>query len=241
MKIMNQSIVVLFLLIGYFSFSQKSIESVEPWKSIFNGKDFSGWKIVGSHGKAWVQDGAFVAHQVSGTPEHTFICTKKKYGDFILEAEAKIEGELHTGFLFRCKKADADTSKVSLYGYQIKIDPTERKWTGGIFDDYGKTWEWYYPLKESETARNAFKIGEWNKFRIEAIGNSLKVWVNGIPTCNLIHSKYKKGFIALKIHSMGDTPEKENILMYYRNFRIIDKDVKNYATEMNYPEIDLLN
>lgn len=222
-------------------FSQISSQNVSdktPWKSIFNGKDFSGWKIIGSNGKAWVHDNEIVCHMVSNTPEHTFVCTKKKYADFILEAECKLDGDFHTGFLLRCMDAKADTAQVSLYGYQVKIDPTSRKWTGGVFDDYGKTWEWYYPLKNSEAARAAFKMNEWNTFRIEAIGNEIKVWVNGIPTTNLKHDKYKKGYIALKIHSMGNNPEKEKILVHYRNLKIIDKNAAKYAQPMNYPVLD---
>lgn len=211
----------------------------EPWESLFNGKDLEGWKIVGSKGKAWVEEGAIVCHQVSNTPEHTFVCSRKKYGDFILEAEAMIEGELHTGFLFRCEKARADTSRVSLYGYQVKIDPTPRRWTGGIFDDYGLTWEWYYPLKESEGARSAFRLNEWNHFRIEALGDTLRVWVNGIPTTNLVHGKYEKGYIAMKIHSMGEDPEKEKVLMRYRDIRVISRKPENYKKAMEYPLIDL--
>lgn len=240
---MNQklkSIVVIGLLfVCYFAIGQTAKEP-EPWKSIFNGTDFNGWKIVGSTGKAWIEDSAIVCQQVVNTPQHTFVCTQKKYGDFILEADAKIDSALHTGFLFRCIDAKADTANVSLYGYQIKIDPTERRWTGGVFDDYGKTWEWYYPLKTSEEAREAFKIGEWNHFRIEAIGNHLKVWVNGVPTTNLVHNKYTNGYIALKIHAMGNTPEKELVKMYYRNFKIIDKNAEKYSISMgDYPVIDL--
>ena len=236
-RIFHTTILLMYLVI-HPTFAQNM--DTPPWDTIFNGVNFDGWKIIGSNGKAWVEDGAFVAHQVSNTPIHTFICTEKEYGDFIFEADGMIDSALHTGFLFRCEDATADTAKVSLYGYQMKIDPTQRRWTGGVFDDWGKTWEWYYPLKTSEEAREAFHIGEWNHFRIEAIGNHIKIWVNGVPTTNLLHNKYTKGPIAIKIHSMGDDPEKENVLMRYRNIRIIDKNPKKYSRSMgDYPLIDL--
>ena len=59
----------------------KDKDSAQPWKTIFNGKNFSGWSLVGSKGSAIIEDSAFVCHRVSNTPEHTFIRTNKKYGD----------------------------------------------------------------------------------------------------------------------------------------------------------------
>lgn len=64
-----------------------------PWESLFNGKDFEGWSIVGSFGKAWVEDGVIVTHMVSNTPEHTFLKTNKKYKDFKLESDCKVSGK----------------------------------------------------------------------------------------------------------------------------------------------------
>lgn len=209
----------------------KGNDTNAPWETLFNGKDLKGWTVVGSTGKVWVQDGAIVCHKVINTPEHTFVRSNKKYSDFILEGENKIEGDFHTGFLFRCINAP-DTASVCLYGYQVKIDPTSRRWTGGVFDDFGKTWHWLYTLKADSVARTAYKMNEWNHFRIEAISSSIKVWVNGIPTCHLINSKYTKGTIALKIHSMGNTPELEKVLCYYRNIRIITKNPEKFGQEI---------
>lgn len=224
--------IVIFLVAFILNTVTYSQNNAEPWKKLFNGKDFSGWIVSGSNGKAWIEDSAFVCHQVINTPEHTFVRTKKKFTDFILEADCMIEGELHTGFLLRCIETP-DTATVSLYGYQVKIDPTSRKWTGGIFDDFGKTWSWWYTLADNEKARNAFKSGEWNHFRIEAIDNNIKVWVNDVPAANLINSKYKRGYIALKIHSMGNTPEKEKELMRYKNIKIITKNPAKYQRPMD--------
>ena len=229
---------LFFVMLWIMAFAQQS-SAADPWETLFNGRDFEGWKLIGSKGNVWVEDGAFVCHPVSNTTEHTFICTKKKYEDFIFEAEAKIEGPLHTGFILRSAEVKYDTSKVNLSGYQVKIDPTERRWTGGIFDEIENGIEWYYPLKESEEARSAFKFNEWNKYRIEAIGDSIKIWVNDIPTCNLVHDKYSKGCIAIKIHWLGNSPELEKVLMRFRDMRIITKNPNKFKMPMNYPVINL--
>jgi len=226
------SFCLAFILSLSFSLSSSELSGQEksaPWKYLFDGKDLRHFDITGDTAKAWVEHGEILCHMVSNTDQHTFVRTKKKYGDFILEAECKNEGEFHTGILFRCLEAP-DTATVSIYGYQMKIDPTSRKWTGGVFDDYGKTWKWMYDLSENPEAREAFKMNEWNHFRIEAIGPSVKVWVNDIAATNMINSKYSNGYIALKIHSMGNFPEKEKILVHWRNIRIIDRNPDKYTS-----------
>jgi hypothetical protein len=174
---------------------------------------------------------------VRGTREHTFFCTEEKFDDFILELESYQTGDFNTGILFRCVDTPADAS-VRLHGYQVKIDPSPtRRWTGGIFDDYGRNWLWLYTLEADARARTAYRFGEWARFRIEAIGPTLKVWVNGIPTAHLRHDKYTRGYLALKIHSFpakGD-PAQEKNLIRFRNIRIITEDPARFAQPIDLP------
>ncbi len=210
-----------------------------PWRELFNGRDLTGWRIVGAEPKArtWVEDGALVGHMVRGTPEHTFFCTEESFGDFILELESFQTGGFNTGILFRCVETPP-TASVRLHGYQVKIDPSPtRRWTGGIFDDYGRNWLWLQTLETDERARGAFRFNEWAHFRIEAIGRTLKVWVNGIPTAHLLHDKYTRGPIALKIHSFsakGD-PEQEKNLIRFRRVRILTTDPARHARPIDLP------
>jgi len=207
------------------------------WQPLFNGRDLSGWTIKGDKGKAWVQDGEIVCQRTTGTTEHTFVCTEAKYGDFILEADCKLDGDFHSGFLLRCVDAPA-TAKVRLLGYQVKIDPTARQWTGGVFDDFGANWTWMYTLANNAPARAAFKMNAWNHFRMEAIGPSIKVWVNGVPATNLINTKYTRGYIALKIHALSPKyASLENVLIHFKNIRILTDDPARFATAMDIPVI----
>ena len=208
-----------------------------PWVSLFNGTDLKGWTIKGSNGKAWVQDGEIVCHQTTSTLEHTFVCTDGKFGDFILEVDCKTDGDFNSGILFRSiDMLEVKPPKARLNGYQVKIDPTPRKWTGGVFEDYGgPSWQWYYNLAGDARAREAFKIGVWNTFRIEAVGKSIKVWVNGVPTANMIHDKYSNGYIALKIHALGNKPEQEKVLGHFKNIRIITESPWLYSQSMSIP------
>jgi hypothetical protein len=228
-------LVGLFLVCVLFSAAHVSAQTKQaPWISLFNGKDLTGWTIKGSTGKAWVQDGEIVCHQVINTPEHTFITTDATFSDLILELDGKIDGDFNTGILLRAVDQPTE-SKLRLHAYQVKIDPTPRQWTGGVFDDFGPDWHWFYTLENDAHARAAFKIGEWNHFRVEAIGNRIKVWVNGIPTTNMINDKYSSGHIALKIHALGNKPEQEQILAHFKNIRIIDKNPALYAQVMDLP------
>ena len=144
-----------------------------------------------------------------------------------------IDSTFNSGILFRCFDVP-DTAAVCIYGYQVKIDPSPRAWTGGIFLDFGSSWHWLYSLKDDERARAAYTIGQWNHFRIEAIGNNLKVWVNGIPTCNLINSRYDKGYIAFKIHSLPEKfADQESLKGYFKNVRIITESPEKYVKAMD--------
>jgi len=234
------------LLIAYslllLSAPSSAQKNEAPWKSIFNGENLAGWNMVGDKGVAYVKDGEIILLRTKDTKEHTFVTTKKKYSDFILEIDFKMDAPgFSTGVLIRCVDANSnhDTSKVRLYGYQIKIDNTARNWTGGIFDDFGGTWKWMYDLSNNEPARQAFMTYDWNTFRIEAIGNNIKVWLNGVPSTNLINDKYSKGYIALKIHSLNNSVKDEAVLIHFKNIRIISKNAKKYSKKSDLKQITI--
>lgn len=205
--------------------------------SLFNGKDLNGWKRVGDNAPFSVEDSSIVLHQKANTKEHSFLRTKKKYKNFILEMACKRDPQFYYGILFRAVNAP-DTAHVRLNGYQVKIDhDKKRRWTGGIFDDFGTTWRWLSTLEGNESGQNALKnAGEWDTWRIEAIGEHLKVWLNGVPVSNVVNAKYTEGYIALKIHFLGNKPENEQFAAYIKNIRIQTKNVEKYAQKMDLPE-----
>ena len=207
-----------------------------PWVSLFNGRDLTGWKIVAltNPAPAVVEDGAMVLRQRLNTVEHTFVASEREYDDFILELDLKDDPDFNSGILLRCVKASADAA-VRLNGYQVKVDNTPRAWTGGVFDDFGDSWTWLHDLADNERGRAAFKLGEWAHFRIECIGPTIKVWVNGVPTCHLVDEKYRKGSIAFKIHSVGNNPKATQSVIRLKNIRIITERPERYALPMELP------
>ena len=100
--------------------------------------------------------------------DNSFLCTKKNYGDFILEFEFRMDNSLNSGVQFRSESLKS-YNNGRVHGYQFEMDPSPRAWTGGIYDEARRGW--LYPLTKNPAAQSAFKNGEWNKARIEAIGN----------------------------------------------------------------------
>ena len=135
------------------------------WKSLFNGKDMSGWEIKNGTAKYHIADNAIVGTSRTGTP-NTFLCTKKMYGDFILELEVLVAPGLNSGIQFRSNSIK-EYQNGRVHGYQSELDTSKRAWSAGIYDEGRRGW--LYPLTINTKGGAAFNNGGWNKVRIEAI------------------------------------------------------------------------
>lgn len=167
---------------------------------------------------------------------NTFLATKKTYGDFILEFDFKIDDGLNSGVQLRSEsKKDYQNGRV--HGYQFEIDPSERAWSGGIYDEARRNW--LYPLTQNPSAKSAFKNNQWNKARIEAIGNSIATWINGVPCANIWDDMTPAGFIALQVHAIGNAAD-EGKTVSWKNIRICTTDVERYQTARKAPEINVI-
>ena len=199
------------------------------WEAIFDGKTLNGWEVKSGFAKYHVEDGMIVGTTVKGSP-NTFLCTKKRYGDFILEFEVKVDPVLNSGVQIRSHAYKTDTTTWMwrggekrervhqadrVYGYQVEIDPSERAWSGGIYDEARRGW--LHDLKDNAAGRKAFKSGQWNKFRVVCIGDSIKTWINGVPCADVVDSMTLTGFIGLQVHGFkGGKPAQ----VRWRNIRI---------------------
>ena len=105
-----------------------------------------------------------------------------------------------------------------VHGYQVEIDPSDRAWTAGIYDEGRRGW--LNDLANNEPARKAFKQGDWNKLRVECRGDSIKTWLNGVPAADLHDDMTPKGFIALQVHGVG--ARTEPLEVRWRNIRIAE-------------------
>lgn len=196
-----------------------------PWEPLFNGKDLSGWTQKGGKAGYEVKDGMVIGSTVHNTP-NSFMCTDKNYGDFILELDYKVDPSMNSGIQIRSNSMPV-YQNGRVHGYQVEIDPSDRAWSAGIYEEAQRGW--LVPLTDNPKAGHAFKQNDWNHYRIEAIGDTIKTWINGIAAANLIDDKTHDGFIALQVHQIGDKDSAGKQIMW-KNIRIITKDVAKYST-----------
>lgn len=210
----------------------------EGWRNLFNGKNLDEWEILNGTAEFKIEDGVIVGVAKMNTP-NTFLVTKVEYSDFILEYETKIDPSLNAGVQIR-SESKSDYKNGRVHGYQIELDPSKRAWSGGIYDEARRGW--LYNLECNPKAKYAFKSGEWNKFRVEAIGNNIRVWLNGIPTADILDDMTPYGFIALQVHGIGTNKEKEGMTVQYKNIKIktenLDKEKTLASTDI--PQINYL-
>ena len=214
----------------------------DGWKNLFNGKDFSGWTQKGGKATYTIEDGAIVGHSVAKTP-NSFMCTEKEYGDFILEYDFKVDPNLNSGVQIRSKyfekpfvyewkgeKIKAPLRRV--HGYQIEIDPDPKRarmWSAGIFDEARRGWLCPGKLGGngaafSKQGNECFKPGEWNHVRIEAVGTSIRTWLNDIPRASITDGLTPSGFIGLQVHGIGKNKNHVGLTVAWKNIRL--KEVK---------------
>ncbi|MHC4477292.1 MAG: 3-keto-disaccharide hydrolase [Planctomycetota bacterium] len=215
MKIRRMSLGLLVTVVILGSVCQAQVGKDVEWESLFDGKTLTGWKQLGGKAKYAVEDGAIVGTSVPKTP-NSFLCTEKMYGDFILELELKVDPNLNSGVQIR-SNSFKNYKDGRVHGYQVEIDPSKRAFSGGIYDEARRAW--LNDLKDNEPARKAFKVGQWNKYRIEAVGDSIKTWVNDVPAADLVDSMTLVGFIGLQVHS---TKSEKPLTVRWRNIRIKD-------------------
>jgi hypothetical protein len=224
LKILKNTIVKTLLILILLT-SWTEIKGQEPWEDLFDGKTLNGWNIKGGKANYKVIDGTIVGSTVVNTP-NTFLCTDEFFDNFILELEYKVDPQLNSGIQIRSNSFPYYRSG-RVHGYQVEIDPLERAWSAGIYDEARR--KWLYDLKDNPIAREVFKQNKWNKYRIEAIGDTIKTWINGVPAAHLIDDMTHKGFIGLQVHSIGNNKDKEGILVVWKNIKIITKNTEKYT------------
>lgn len=196
------------------------------WQNLFNGKDLTGWKQLNGKALYEVKNGEIIGTTVRDTP-NSFLATEKNYGDFILELDLLVDNSMNSGVQIRSEsKADYNNGRV--HGYQVEVDPSDRAYSGGIYDEARRGW--LYTMDTNPKGKLAFKKGEWNKYHIECIGNSIRTWINGVPTASVIDDMTPSGFIALQVHAIGknDEPGKQ---IRWRNIRIQTENLKPTKTD----------
>lgn len=181
----------------YRSIKLRELE-VEPARGLLSGSGLAGWKVVGAAEYRREEGDIVGSVPEGGLRGNAFLRTEEEFTNFVFDVELKVEVPGNSGIQFRSRQRDGDGV---VYGYQAEIDCSARRWSGGI---YGESFTgWLDDLKDDPAGQAAFRVKEWNHFRVQAIGNHLQVWVNGVQTANLVNDEIASGFLALQVHGGG--------------------------------------
>jgi hypothetical protein len=196
------------------------------YSPLFNGKDLTGWRNPHPFGEAKVVDGEI--HLLAD--KKFFLVTEKAYTNFRLSVEIHLpEGKANSGVMFRCH-VDEDAQK-KVFGYQAECDGSDRKWSGGLYDESRRGWIWPSTKGRSEeqflehseeskaffanpTVANALNRNGWNRFVVTCIDEVITIEVNGIQTVRFRDTTDASGFIGIQHHGeKGQTYRFRNLFI----------------------------
>ena len=174
-------------------------------KSLFNGKDLTGWTAYGTE-KWYVEDGLLISES-GPDAQYGYLATDEHYKDFEVTLEFLQEADGNSGVFIR---STIEGTKVS--GWQVEVAPPG-KHTGGVYESYGRGWL----IKPAPEKEKFLKEGEWNTMKIRVAGDQLTSWLNGEEMVSITDEKIGagKGSIALQIHDGG------GIRVKWRNIKIV--------------------
>jgi len=204
-------------------------------KPLYSDPEFKDCMNVYSDGHYEIKEG--VVHLTS--KRNFFFPTKKRYADFILEYEVKmpdVKEYSNSGLIFRGQIKE-DKKGKSVIGYQAEVDPSERGWSGGLYDQGRRGWLYPKHAKRSnpdddfkgsqltewsEEKKRVYKHLEWNKYRIECRGSDIKIFLNGMLMTHVIDTKDAEGHIAIQHHGSKDFAKngKTKNVVQFRNIVI---------------------
>ena len=204
----------------------------DRWISLFDGETLKGWSVHSGHATYMVEDGAIVGQAVKKSP-NSFLCTEREFSDFILEFEVYLDDdELNSGVQFRSQIAKQemnfwfrnDQGKYQshiipadrVYGYQVEISAGGG--SGGVYDEARRAMMPWWPEDGSPESK-AFKTKQWNKYRVECRGDSIKTIINGVVITDFRDGLSMQGIIGLQVHDVGNDPTPYQVR--WRNIRIL--------------------
>ena len=205
------------LLINVMPSAIGSVQSGSNWKPLFNGKNLKGWVQHNGTATYRVEDRVIVGKTSEGCP-NSFLCTLKNYGDFELTFEVLLDDPLNSGVQIRSKSIPEFKNR-RVHGPQVEIATNG---TAGYVYGEALGTRWLSKNVNEDPTRSPFKNGEWNSYRVLAVGQVIKTWINGVPVANLTDdiTEMSSGFIGLQVHSIksGTGPFE----VRWRNLKIRD-------------------
>ena len=171
------------LLVSASSIFAQSSEQLPP---IFNGKDLTGWKTPTPASYWKVVDGVLVGES-DDEKKASMLHTEKAYRDVVVEAEVRWSGDIDSGIMVRKPEMQLQIGTSR----SLKRDMTCCFYVGK------------YPEEGQAKGKDeVLKLGDWNRIRLEAKGDTYTVWLNGKKVTEYTNPNFKEaGPIGLQIHA----------------------------------------
>ena len=168
--------------------AESGVALPEGFASLFDGETTRQWHQPYDWGEVSVTAGEI---RLRGRRKF-FLVSREEYEDFEFVGEVHVPVGGNSGIQFR-----SAYSRNRVWGYQAEVDTSERRWAGGLYDEGRRGW--VAPVKEL-AARRAFRAGAWNHYRIRAVGDHLRVWVNDRLVTDVHDPVALRGHLALQHH-----------------------------------------
>jgi hypothetical protein len=180
---------------------QASQEPGEGWSSIFNGKDLTGWEIMGPAKDAfYAEDGVLVCNGKGGE----WIRYTEELSNFVLQLEYKVSRRANSGVFIRSQQK----GHPAYTGFEVQLlddygSPANTHVSGAIYDVVAPTKNMSKPM------------GEWNKLEITCDGPKVIVVLNDTKLIDVNLDEFtkpigkfktpyaqlpRKGYIGLQDH-----------------------------------------
>jgi hypothetical protein len=164
---------------------------VGGFKSLFNGKDLTGWVTPEDKDLFTVEDGVILGKTDGKLAKNEYLVTDRPYNDFVLKARVKLRSG-NSGIQFRSKRA----ADGAVSGPQADIG---NGYWGWFYEELGRGVLERIP---DEQAAAMVHEGEWNDFVIEATGDRVAISLNGLLLHVRTDPKFdRSGIIALQLHA----------------------------------------
>ena len=196
--------------------------NAQEWKSLFNGKDLTGWD---GNPKFWrVEDGAITGQTTQDNPTrgNTFLVYRAdSVDDFELKLQYKMIGG-NSGIQYRSE----DLGNWVIKGYQADMEAGDT-YSGIQYEEKGRgimaqrgqvtiihadsedaskhKVEVVGSLGDTKVINTVIKKEDWNDYRIIANGNTFIHMINGRVTAVVVDEheagSRKSGLLALQLHA----------------------------------------
>ena len=186
------------LALPLVSLSSATVRSDDAPGHFITGKDLSGWEGLSEYWKWDADQKAIIGStKPSGLKFNTFLCSKRKYGDFEMHFQVKLTGAGgNSGVQIRSEVFDKE--KFAVKGPQC--DMGQQYW-GSL---YGEHFGGMMKAAPPDLVKKVLKEEGWNDYYIRAEGKHVTIKLNGATTVDEDFPKAPDtGIIAFQLHAGG--------------------------------------